>query len=926
MSNFSIISFDTSLLSSYYSAKSNLRASSAISSGTTNTSTTSAASNIITPWDTEEDRSLGTRYNEVKNLRSFINIADKEVQLADGDKDIQSLFVLYTALEDLRTLAEYAAADSTPSSLLASINDKYNQGMLEIQNYVQGLDLKNLTLFVGEKASNVTTEVALGKNTYEYTGAISAFGTKYSPISGLNGDEVFTITLGDSDSTDDIVIDLSQISGTISMDSLKGYINQQISALTEINGDGAEVGKYNTRFDYSEVEDNKFSLVIDAGIGEDVALSAAVTEPTVYLVGNSHEGTDGTDQVSMTKLVDRGTSGQLLSTGTHSATDIENPLHEIKDEEGELIEQDPITEQTTVSASAVDSQGNLYVLGNTEGDLASQINVSDKSDVYLSKFDASGNLIWSRLVGATDTAEAYDIAVDSNNNVVIAGQVNSELENGDIFSGQDSFVTKYDNRGTELWTQQLDTVATDSPASLAIDATGNIYVTGQISGAVNGTVTHGGGQDAYIVQLDGSTGAIAQAAQFGGAGNETGQAIAIDADGNILVAVEEDGLAVIRTFDAADLTSQLSSYTVGDLAGGEISAIAVDGASVYLAGTSLATSFSGGGSVVTANSGGRDGFVIKLNDIAGALSSDWTSFIGSSSTDSIADLSVANGSVFVAGTTFGALPGDSKTGFTDAFAARLDGVSGLADWVQQVGDTSSFSSGTAIGFSQNGSSVLTRLGLPTGELSLRQDRDIDTQTTAVKGDYFYISVNDRTPYKIKIKDGDDFYDLAERINSRSFSYLNATVVSGDGGQRLKIATKNGGTVELLAGKGAQDALRKLGLEPTKILSSEDVFSIGDDSLGTDLENLGGAFALEIENLTYLRSQQEAEYVFNQLSGSLSTISRAYRSLFYDPIKAQILQQNQISGQAPAYLTKQVANYQAGLDRLLAGSNDASLLF
>ena len=918
MSDFSIISFDTSLLSSYYSAKTNLRVTSALSTGTTSTSSTASASDITTPWDTEDDRSLGRRYSEVKNLKSFINLNDDEVKLADGDKDVEALFALYTALEDLKTIAEYAASDSTADNLLEKLSAQYNSGITEIKDYITGLDLDKITLFSGEKGNAATSGVALGKDTREYVGAISSYGTHNSAISGIQGDEVFTITLTDSSGSDDVVIDLSQIDGTISMKSLTDYINGQIATYTEINGNGEEVGKYNTRFKYEEVEDDKYSLVIDTYGSETVALSAAVADPALYLVGSTHKGTDGVESGAITTLRDEGTAASVLGTDDFYATDAENPLHEIKDEEGELIEQDPAVEQTFASASATDSQGNLYVLGTTTGDFGSQINTAETSDVYLTKFDSTGKALWSRLVGAADEAEGFDLVIDGEDNIVIAGQVNSELEEGDVYSGQDSFVAKYDNAGTELWLQQLDTVATDSANALAVDASGNIYVTGEVRGALNAGVSHGGGQDAYLIQIDGSTGDVAQTAQFGGSGTESGQAMAIDADGNILVASEEDGQAVIRVFDSTDLTSQISSYSLGDLNGGGISALAVDGTNVYLAGSSTATSFAGGGTIVNGNSGGRDGFVVKLSNSGGALSADWTSFLGSSSTDNISDLKVANGNVYVAGTTKGALPGDARSGYSDAFAARLNGTSGAADWHQQVGKSGSFGTGAAIAFSQDGVSVLSRLGLPTGEISYKEERDIATQTTAREGDYFFISVNGGAQRKIKIDAGDDFYDLEKKINRVSASYLNASVSLVDGGPRLKIATKNGGEVELIAGAGSEDALRKLGLEPTRVLSTEELFNVGEEALGTDPDNLGGAFALKIDDLTLLRSKQEAEYIANQLGKAMDTISRAYRSLFYDPVKAEILRSGQSNGTAPAYLSQQISNYQAGLSRLQAG--------
>jgi len=72
----------------------------------------------------------------------------------------------------------------------------------------------------------------------------------------------------------------------------------------------------------------------------------------------------------------------------------------------------------------IDSQGNSFVVGTTEGDIGGQINGAKTNDVFLSKYSSTGDLLWLRLLGASDEAEAFDIAIDADDNVIIAGKTN----------------------------------------------------------------------------------------------------------------------------------------------------------------------------------------------------------------------------------------------------------------------------------------------------------------------------------------------------------------------------------------------------------------------------------------------------------------------------------------------------------------------
>ena len=152
-------------------------------------------------------------------------------------------------------------------------------------------------------------------------------------------------------------------------------------------------------------------------------------------------------------------------------------------------------------------------------------------------------------------------------------------------------------------------------------------------------------------------------------------------------------------------------------------------------------------------------------------------------------------------------------------------------------------------------------------------------------------------------------------------------IIGENGPELKIESQAGATIDISAGKGAQDALIKLGMEPTKILPSDKVYAIGEETLGTDPENLGGVFGLALLSGFSLRTKKEAEYVSGQIAAALETIERAYRSLTYDPVKADILKQAKIKkGTVPPHLLSQLNNYQDGLNRIsaLTGNYSGSL--
>ena len=924
-SSYTLIGFDADLLGSYFNARSVARTVAAIQNTPRRIEQGPA---VITPWDLDDnlgDRTLAGKFNAVRNKTDFINLNAKSV-LQTRNKDEKALFVLYQALNNLKTIADYAAEDSTPSALLAKLSTQFRGGLDQVQDFIRSAELEKLTLMFGEKKPRLDSGFSLGKNEADITGATLAVSSKTQDIPGLTGNEVFTLNLDKITSNDDITIDLSQMTNPLNMTNLVYFINQQINGVTLPDEDGNEIRKYKTKFTVEEVSSGKFALKIDVNSGEKVTLTAQTSEPALYVTGSHKDvGFGETETATLTKL--RALDSTLpLTEFSHlvAGTDRDSILPAQTDDDGNEIESDPETFETRASGTVVDSQGNVYVVGSSKGDFGNQINAADDQDVFLSKYDAAGNLLFSRLLGASDHAEAFDIAVDGDDNIFIAGQVNGELTSGDVFKGLDSFVTKYDSSGRELWSYQQDTTATDQANSLAIDANGDVIVTGSISGNLNATTSHGGGSDIFVTRLSGVDGSLDAATLIGGAGTEFGEAVAIAGDGNILVASREDGRVIIRKLDATDLTNQLASYDLGDLGGGRISDIVVDDAGdIFVAGTSFNGSLSGG-TVTSAHSGGADGFITKLSDNGGSISATFTHFLGSAGTDRIEDITVQNGAVYVAGKTSGTLPGTAKTGTTDGFVAKIDSTTGTADFIRQFGGVTGYNGSSSLAFSASGTSVLTKLGLPTGLINNKETHDLETQTSLRAGDHFYISVNGGRARKVTIEEGDDFKDLAAKIRKVSYRFIEAvSVLSTDDnkGQALKIESRNGSTIDILAGKNGRDALVKLGVQPSKILPKEKLSTIGDASLGTDPDNLGGVFGLELLTAFSLRSKKEAKFVSAQLDKALETIQRAFRSLTYDPVKAKILKDAELKkGTVSPQQLSQLSNYRAGLQRLALFTN------
>jgi uncharacterized delta-60 repeat protein len=174
---------------------------------------------------------------------------------------------------------------------------------------------------------------------------------------------------------------------------------------------------------------------------------------------------------------------------------------------------------------AVDASGNVYVTGGSIG---------TDYDFATIKYNSSGTPQWIQRYNGTGNAVdiAYSIAVDASGNVYVGG-----ISSG-TGSSSDYVTIKYNSSGIEQWVQRYNGPANgfDNLGKLILDASANVYVTGISTGS-------GSLSDAATIKYN-SSGSVQWIARYNGPGNaeDEGNDLGIDAAGNVYTTGRSKGL------------------------------------------------------------------------------------------------------------------------------------------------------------------------------------------------------------------------------------------------------------------------------------------------------------------------------------------------------------------------------------------------
>ncbi|MEO1131189.1 MAG: SBBP repeat-containing protein [Cyanobacteria bacterium J06639_1] len=157
----------------------------------------------------------------------------------------------------------------------------------------------------------------------------------------------------------------------------------------------------------------------------------------------------------------------------------------------------------------VDSQGNAYAVGWTYGDITDNDKTvlgNTEADIWISKFNNEGTQLWTQQFGTPgdDVALIGAFQIGPDDGLYLAGYTDNDL-GGENEGETDIWVAKYDDNGNEQWVQQIGTQQADFAFDVDSDGT-FVYVTGFTEGSLG--AENVGSTDGVIIKLDASTGEI----------------------------------------------------------------------------------------------------------------------------------------------------------------------------------------------------------------------------------------------------------------------------------------------------------------------------------------------------------------------------------------------------------------------------------
>jgi PKD repeat protein len=206
------------------------------------------------------------------------------------------------------------------------------------------------------------------------------------------------------------------------------------------------------------------------------------------------------------------------------------------------------------TAITCDNFGNIYMAGTTYSSDKIAYNgfintfCSNITSAFLVKFNPSGARDWSTYYcGTGGNTEATSVAVDKASNVYLAGNTKAQTNIGynglnTSYGGgnSDAYLAKFTTNGSRIWGTYYGGAKNDYGYGVAVDAATNVYLTGYTNSTQN--IAYNGYKnnlsdtdDVYLVKLD-SAGVRLWATYYGGKESDRAYDICINKDTNVFIA------------------------------------------------------------------------------------------------------------------------------------------------------------------------------------------------------------------------------------------------------------------------------------------------------------------------------------------------------------------------------------------------------
>ena len=405
---------------------------------------------------------------------------------------------------------------------------------------------------------------------------------------------------------------------------------------------------------------------------------------------------------------------------------------------------------------AVDGSGNAYVTGVTDSTDFPTVNSMQSTnggdyDAFVTKLNPTGSaLIYSTYLGGDGIDDGNGIAVDASGNAYVTGRTDStnfpttasafQPTIGGIYGN--AFLAKLNATGSALvYSTYLGGSGDDSGNSIAVDTSGNAYVTGYTD-STNFPATAGAFQptiggmfdNGFVTKLNPTGSALVYSTYLGGSGDDSGQGIAVEASGNAYVTGSTDSTNFPATagafqptiggmFDNGFVTklnptgsALVYSTYLGGSGNDSGNSIAVNtSGNAYVTGYTDSTNFPVTAGAFQPTIGGMfdNAFVTKLNPTGSALV--YSTYLGGSGDDSGNSIAVDTyGNAYLTGITSSTnfptvkpLQSSYGTGQSDVFVSLLNPNGSALVYSTYLGGSPTADTGLGITVDGSGNAYVT---------------------------------------------------------------------------------------------------------------------------------------------------------------------------------------------------------------------------
>jgi hypothetical protein len=936
------ISIDSSLLLSYYDLKAGVPQSSTSGSG----GASAPAAGPTTPWAKAPTKAqTSSLVQSVLNGQSIINPNAAKLSVPAGTPNYtnyKNLFGLYQGLTALQDLATQASASGVSSFQLNQLQTAFNSGMKQVQSYLNGSPFVGFNVAEGTVGANAQSTAGVPTETDTYNTGVLWSGDASTAVPAFAGNVQFSLSISQTPLKLNANItqtpgpptvvnfnlnDMGSTPRTIS--NVVSYLNTQLQAagvftrFADVRTPGvATTYQVNGQTKTNPPGPDQYSLQIVGNAVETLSFSAPTTAPAVYITQTAG-------------AVPNAPGSATTVSGAGNATAAGNTTSDVTQQLLKLTTDPAAANARTftdtlaanipnVVATAAGADGSVYVLANTTGatqpgQVDSAHAISGTQDVALMKYDSAGNLIFTQTLGSTASASGLGLAVSADGSqVAVVGQATGLLDdNGSAppdATDPTGFVSVYNSSGNQLWTQAVNAWTGGQVNSVAFGADNSVYVAG--SNAISSVIS-----DGFISGFS-SKGVQTFNTYLGATSTTSVNDIAVSGS-SLITAGVQNGDAVVQSYALQPSGAPVLSATrdLGPLNGGNVTGVAVNANGSIIVAGSTQNGALDAGTIGSAYSGGEEAFVASLaSNLAPSGADTLAYFTGASDTTATA-MTVANGQVYITGKIAATpTPGSGDLTAFDGYAAQIDPTTGAVTWSNTFTGTDHQAAPDSIAVDATGASSLDALGLPTGTISFIPSQNIMANASLQVSESFLVKSNfNALPQKVTIAASDTLLTLAQKITQASGYGASVQVVTGTGGvQQLKITPSSSASqITLEGGPPGQNALPALGLSEGLVTTNATAKAKSASTAGGAIAttSLKANYALGLESSLSLSSPGGVSNALAQLGGAITTVKQIYTDMTTKPSA----QTAGYQGSVPAYLTAEIANYQAALARLTSSS-------